>query len=89
MSAHNENFSRPSNPPFFRWRLVYIIFLTFLKKENAIKMNPRQPFEKSLSETCVPGRLHFPIKNLDDLPFEDGSNRVAFVVHPLGDESRA
>ena len=63
--------------------------LRFLEKETSINMNPRELFDKLLPETSVPGRLYFPTKNLDDLPLEDGSNEVEFVVRPLGNEWRA
>ena len=59
-----------------------------MEKENSLNMNPCELFEQLLPETSLPGRLYFPTKNTDDLPFEDGSNEVEFVVRPLGNESR-
>ena len=52
-------------------------------------MAPRELSDQLLPPSSVAVRLYFRTKSLDDLPCQDGSNRVAFVVHPLGDESRA
>ena len=52
-------------------------------------MDPPELSVQILRPSSIHGRLYFPERNLDYLPFEDGSNKVSFVVCTYGDESRA